>query len=289
MRATKILTIALLAITAGWGSASRLSADEFEASEFEASEFEYFNDIDRFTGETEAFTSAETEPFNEEGYFSASHIDDWTENTTLYLSANNYLSLNHLESGGFNTNFLVPNLGTDSNVSYDFGLALGARIPFCCKALRIEVEGAFRDLGGLMSESMRPESASTNYQVDYDDRWSVMTNFWLDFPVHETKTIYIGGGIGANGGRLSVNDGTLGGQGRFSEFAWQIGCGITWERTERWIIDIGYRYIDYGSSAVSLSLNSNNFPAGHYTADLTAHQIMIGFRYKSLGNLFTGR
>jgi len=289
MRSTKLLMIALLVITTGWGSAGILVADEFEASQFEAGEFEYFKDIDQFSGETESFISTETEPYDENGDFSASHSDVWTENTTLYLSANNYLSGNHLESGGYNTNFFVPNQGTDSNVSYDFGLALGARIPLCCKAVRIEVEGAFRDLGGLLSESMQPEGPSTNYEVNYDDRWSVMTNFWLDFPFHETKTFYIGGGVGANGGRLSVNDGNVGGINRYSDFAWQIGGGITWERNDRWTIDLGYRYIDYGSAAVPLTFNSNSFPTGHYTADLTAHQLMLGIRYSSLGNLFARR
>lgn len=278
---TKILKNVLLVITSVWCSTGNLSADEFDGSEFE-----YFRNIDQFSGETEPFVSTDIEPFDVNGDFSESHSEYWTEDTTIYLSANNYLSFNHLESGGFNTNFLVPNTGTDSNVSYDFGLALGARIPFCCKAVRIEVEGAFRDLGELMTDSMQPETSSILYQVDYSDRWSVMTNFWFDIPIHETKTIYFGGGIGANGGRLSVNDGNIGGQGRFSEFAWQIGGGITWERNDRWTVDIGYRYIDYGSAAVALSFNSNGFPSGNYTADLTAHQLMIGFRYSSLGNLF---
>ncbi len=291
MRSTIILTIGLVAISAGLNSADTLLADEFEPNEFNVNEFDYFNTIDRFSGETESFISADAdiEPYDEYGDFSASHSDVWTENTTFYLSANNYLSFNHLEVGGYNTNFFVPNRGTDSNVSHDFGLALGARIPFCCKALRIEVEGAVRDLDGLLSESLRPESASETYQVDYDDRWSVMTNLWLDFPFHETKTFYLGGGIGANGGRITVNDGRQGGQSRFTEFTWQVGCGITWERSERLIIDLGYRYMDYGSSAVVIKQNSNQYRSGVYTADLTSHQLMLGLRFRSLGNLFGRR
>lgn len=276
MKYLNILASVLFVITTGFSVTNNLFAEEFNIGEFG-----HYNDIDRFTDEVEPFT---------ECLDGISSFDDRSrDDVTFYLSANNYASFNHLESGGYNTNAFAPNIGTDSNISYDFGLALGTRIPFCCKALRIEVEGAFRDLGGLLTDSMQPEGPSTLYQVDYDDRWSVMTNFWLDIPIRETKTIYFGGGIGANGGRFSVNDGFVSGRGRYSEFAWQIGGGITWEQNDRWTIDIGYRYIDYGSAAVSLNNNFNNNPAGNYIADLTAHQIVLGFRYNSLGNLFAQR
>ncbi|MBN72397.1 MAG: hypothetical protein CME32_24335 [Gimesia sp.] len=218
--------------------------------------------------------------------------DCWTDRVSFYISANNYASVNHMESGGFNTWAFSANSGSDNNVAYDFGLALGTRIPIgCkCKALRFEVEGAFRDLGGLTTTSFQLEGPIQTYVVDYDDRWSVMTNCWLDFPLKNNKTIYIGGGIGANGGKVSIDDTYVSGQSRFNRFAWQIGGGVTWDVSQRVTLDLGYRYMDYGSTFVDLNDNFNpNNAAGNYIADLTSHQVMLGIRFNSLGNLIGRR
>lgn len=221
--------------------------------------------------------------------------DCWTDRVSFYISANNYASVNHMESGGFNTFSALANSGSDNNVSYDFGLALGARIPFgCqCRALRVEVEGAFRDVGSLSTSSFQLEGPIQTYVVDYNDRWSVMTNFWLDFPLKNSKnakTIYVGGGVGANGGRLSVNDTLVSGADRYQQFAWQVGGGVTWDYSQRVTVDLGYRYVDYGTTTVNLHTNFDpTISAGNYTADLTAHQMMLGIRFNSLGNLIGRR
>ncbi|QDT42610.1 hypothetical protein Pan241w_26960 [Gimesia alba] len=271
MRGCKYFVAVMLAMSASLFTSGNLIAGS-------AQYFENLGDFENCVGDLEDCVST--------------GCASWTDQVSLYVSANNYASVNHLESGGFNSLSVFTNGGTDNNVSYDFGLALGARIPFgCkCKAFRVEVEGAFRGLGGLETDSLQSEGPMQMYQVDYEDRWSVMTNFWLDFPLKNSKTFYIGGGIGANGGRVSVNDTIVSGSTRYDNFAWQIGGGVTWEHSERWTVDVGYRYMDYGATTVNLNANFNPFPAaGNYIADLTSHQLMVGFRFNSLGNLIGRR
>ena len=89
---------------------------------------------------------------------------------------------------------------------------------------------------------------------------------------------------------MSIDDTYVSGQSRFNRFAWQIGGGVTWDVSQRVTLDLGYRYMDYGSTFVDLNDNFNpNNAAGNYIADLTSHQVMLGIRFNSLGNLIGRR
>lgn len=209
------------------------------------------------------------------------------DETSYYLSMNQYASLNDIQTGGANT---FGN-GSGSNVTHDIGLAVGMKIPTrCCQAIRIEAEGIYRNMFDMSNDIMIIDFPTTTLNVSLDDRWSVMGNIWYDIPLCcNTRTVYLGGGVGANGGRLGVSNGTVSGLGNYTELAWQVGGGITWDRSERWTIDLGYRFVDYGSAGVALTTIAGNNPAGNFTADLTSHQLMLGIRYNSLGELFARR
>jgi len=56
----------------------------------------------------------------------------------------------------------------------------------------------------------------------------------------------------------------------------------------RVIIDLGYRYMDWGTSTVSL-VDIFGGPAGKFTADITSHQVFLGIRYNSLATCFRVR
>jgi opacity protein-like surface antigen len=204
---------------------------------------------------------------------------------SFYTSLSLAGSFTDLDSGGFNNVGFFPNTGSDSNDSFDIGGAIGIAIPTKRGQLRVECEALSRDMFSSVTNSFRPPTPIFFYDVDLDDRWSVMGNLWYDIPVADRLDLYFGGGVGTSGGTISADDGVVAGQGRYSETIWQIGAGVNYHCSDRFTIDLGYRYVDSGTAETDLAWNFRNLPAGNYTADMTAHQIQVGFRFNSIGDI----
>ena len=125
-----------------------------------------------------------------------------------------------------------------------------------------------------MTDSFAPPTPTFFYDVELDDGWSVMSNAWLDFPVAERMDVYAGGGLGAGGYNLSVDDGVVSGADRVTDFAWQVGGGVNYRLRERLVLDVGYRYLDLGEADIELDGGAS----GNYTLDVTAHELLLQFR-----------
>jgi opacity protein-like surface antigen len=205
---------------------------------------------------------------------------------SLYASLNLGGSFCSLQSGGFNTGGGFENTGSDGTDSFDIGGAIGVAIPRRRGTLRFECEAMSRDMFNSVTNSFQPPTPTFFYDVDYDKRWSVMGNCWFDIPVTHRIDIYIAGGGGLGGGKLSVSDGVVQGSGYFSEGAWQAGGGVNFHLTERITVDLGYRYIDFGQTSIDLFAA---IPAGNYEAGLAGHQIMMDFRFHSIGDFICWR
>ena len=205
---------------------------------------------------------------------------------TTYIAIEHFASFNQIDGGG-NNNF---GNGSGDNTTYDLGVAIGVEIPtYFCRSFRLEVEGVRKNAFDFTDEIVVIDFPATTLNVGLDDQWRVMGNVWYDIPLCGAKKVYVGGGIGGSGGQIEVTNGTLAGQRSYSNVAWQVGFGITWDRSERYTIDLGYRYVDYGTATVNLNTIVGNNPAGSFDADLTAHQLMLAIRFKSLGSLFACR
>lgn len=133
--------------------------------------------------------------------------------------------------------------------------------------------GAFR----LETEYNDGKTAKKKYRnvmkVNLKTR-SLMVNAYYDFNLCSRFTPYVG--VGAGIAKLDLR-GNFGGQAvekvNTSNFAWQVGAGVSYAATDSMDVDFGYRYIDTGAAHV---LKGDLMNAKLNTA---RHEIYAGIRY----------
>jgi len=189
-------------------------------------------------------------------------------------------SFGTLQSGGSNTLFdEFPNTGRASDSLLTAGGALGMAFDRSNGLLRLEVEGRGRDALSGMTNSFEPPTPTYFYSVRASDGWSVMANAWRDWYLTQRLGFYGGGGIGAGGYRLTVNDSVVSGYGHVGGFAWQAGTGTTYRLTERTTIDLGYRFFDTVSDSLPLTaIDPAGIPAGSYLSNFYASELLLSVR-----------
>ena len=188
-------------------------------------------------------------------------------------------SFGTLQSGGLNTEGDFPNTGRATDSLLTAGFAGGMAFDRNNGLLRLEVEGRGRDALQGSTNSFEPPTPSYFYSVRAADGWSVMTNAWRDWYLTERLGFYGGGGIGAGGYRLTVNDTVVSGYGHVGGFAWQAGTGTTYQLTEWTTIDLGYRFFDTVSDSLPLTvIGSGGAPAGSYVSNFYASELLLSVR-----------
>lgn len=194
-----------------------------------------------------------------------------------YVQANFAGAFSNIQSGGFNTAGVFPNTGASDDSGVGFGGTIGFSNSYDSVRVRTEIEGMWRQDSNYVTNSFPgpPGPITFFYDVQATDNWSAMSNLWLDVPVAENLWLYGGGGIGAAGMNLSVNDGVVTGSRTKTNFAYQFGTGLILPVGDNTELDLGYRFLDLGDTTVPLVVQGS---AGDYTADLVSHQIMFCVR-----------
>lgn len=117
------------------------------------------------------------------------------------------------------------------------------------------------------------------------DVWTVMLNGYVDIGTWNRITPYVGAGIGASyvttsGINFRNPNGATGSYPGDSKWnlAWALMAGASYDVTQNWAIDGGYRYLNIGDA------QSAEFTTGGQTTrikyeDLTAHEFRLGARY----------
>ncbi len=185
-------------------------------------------------------------------------------------------SFTTLASGGVNTagGGPVANTGAVVDDLLALGGALGVAASRPGGELRLEVESLGRGtLDGRTNSVFPPEE----YAVRASDSWTVMANLWREVSITDRLGLYAGGGIGAGGYRIAVDDQTVSGADAEAAFAWQVGAGATWRIAPRITLDFGYRFLDLGTVSTPLSL-ADGAPAGHYDSSLSASEWLLSVR-----------
>lgn len=192
----------------------------------------------------------------------------------FYVSGIVGASFASLSSGGTNTAGIpTPNTGTASDDLFSAGGAFGVAFDRPHGLVRAEVEGRGRDQ--LLGETASVEP----FAVEAADNWSVMANLWRDYFFTSRLGVYGGAGIGAGGYQLSVTEPSaiVSGASAASQFAWQVGAGVTYRVRPQITIDLGYRFFDLGTAATPLQLGDGS-PAGVYTSAFSASEILLSVR-----------
>lgn len=99
---------------------------------------------------------------------------------------------------------------------------------------------------------------------------SYMFVVYYDFFPYSWFTPFVNAGIGYTRSKLSLFNNTVDVSHNIKEdaFTWSIGAGISAKITNRWNLDLGYRYYDMGE----LSIYNGN-------TDLDDQEIYLGLRY----------
>jgi len=135
-----------------------------------------------------------------------------------------------------------------------------------------------------VTDSFQPPTPTFFYQVALEDNWTVLANVWYDYVLNDRWSLYGGGGLGAAGYNLSVNDTVVEGRGATTDLAFQVGVGLSYRLREKLTIDFGYRYVDMGKADIALTGIGGGVPAGNYTLDVTSHDFVVAFRFNRLGD-----
>jgi len=129
----------------------------------------------------------------------------------------------------------------------------------------------------------QPEIPPESYEYDTEiDNLTLMLSVYYDFMVGTDQRWmpYVGAGIGAARNDVDVTDGVVSGDDDETDFAWQLAAGVGYKMTQAVDLQVGYRYIDFGEADISLSSDLEDFSAGNFKADLTAHEMFVGLRWK---------
>jgi len=120
--------------------------------------------------------------------------------------------------------------------------------------------------------------------------WVSLANFYWDIGCWQGITPYVGGGVGYSknwiGDYTDVNVPNLGvafaNTNAEGSFAWAVHAGLAYDVTERFTIDLAYRYLDIGdaqSGTIHAYDNSSVAPGLEFD-NIHSHDIMLAARYK---------
>ena len=166
--------------------------------------------------------------------------------------------------------------------------------------LRADVTAEYRG-GGKLSfvdvyPSVFPGTQVPGTGLDYNTAnlrsIVVMANGYIDLGTYVGVTPYIGGGVGTAFHQLTgftdIGAGTAaGGFGTApkkdtTSFAWNLQAGVSYDVTQQFKVDVGYRYSNLGSfSTATVNCFNNGCPRpyNYKVKDVTTQDVKIGLRY----------
>ena len=150
-------------------------------------------------------------------------------------------------------------------------------------AWRFEFEGRGRDqISGTVTI---PQFDPATLNVEAVNGWSAMVNIWRDYNVVGDVDIYAGAGIGAGGYRAKILGETvptvtfINGNDNVSNFAWQAGGGVIYNATNRFALDLGYRFFSIGDTAANYTTSLVTPPATlSYQTNYSASELLLTLR-----------
>jgi opacity protein-like surface antigen len=194
----------------------------------------------------------------------------------FYLEGEVGASFVNLDSGGLNTAGPHKNTGDDWNSRVVPGAHFGVEL---FRLLRADIGFNYRGDLDFKTNSFQPPVPTFFYKTDADT-YSLMFSLFFE-PIHYKKwTPYVGAGVGSTWIDIKTNDTVVRGSDKETNFAWQAEAGIQYELTKHFVLRLGYRYINMGRLDIPLITISFPTPAGHLKGDLTAHDVVLGLRYR---------
>lgn len=131
-------------------------------------------------------------------------------------------------------------------------------------------------------------AAAGQYSTETADisAWTGLVNAYFDLGTFRRLTPYVGGGVGASllqttNVAFTNPDGSTGTNpgGSRVNFAWALMAGASWDVSDRWALDFGYRYLNLGSaqSGIITAPPPGDTPITYN--NIAAHEFRVGVRY----------
>lgn len=194
-------------------------------------------------------------------------------------------------SNGYQTgNFTVEHEDIKSSPLFGVGIGVEAN-----RWLRFDVTGEYRGKqlfvgqdrfhGGPVADWYTNE-----YTADLET-WVGLVNGYIDLGTWRGVTPYVGAGVGF--ASISVegfkdvnvpNNSVFYGDGSSSStnFAWALYGGISYDVTQQFTLDLGYRYLDLGDvhTGTATAFDGSSSYEGLEIRDITSHDMLLSARYR---------
>jgi opacity protein-like surface antigen len=192
------------------------------------------------------------------------------DNTGWYLRGDIGYALGRIDRAQSATGFLSP---TDSRLGNGFFGGIGGGIK--TKWLRTDVTFDYNTALKYQGTIATPGDVTAKISA-----WSVLLNGYIDLGSWYRMTPYIGAGVGAAMVHTSDFASTLtppftgGLSSNQWNFAWAGMAGVGYAIAPNIMVDLGYRYINFGDT--KSAANSN----GYMTfKNIAAHEVRVGVRW----------
>lgn len=201
------------------------------------------------------------------------------EGTGMYLAPKFLMSIQ--DTGTVSRSSSLAGTGLDDYSQFTLGgaLALGIDLwPQQMIPLRMEIEVALR---GNSEKSWTDRGFYSKELKAVWNNTTLFANLFWDFHNDTNLTPYIGGGVGMafnytgyditmnSGDKLSIDD-------KQTNFAWNVGAGLTYDFNENIAIDASYRFVGLGYNEVSGTYNGHNYEIGNEPYN---NEFMVGLRF----------
>jgi len=162
--------------------------------------------------------------------------------------------------------------------------------------LRLDLTGDYRGDAAFFGLDSAPNANVPNTGIQTNEytadvrSWLFLANAYWDICNFNGFTPYVGAGIGF--ASLTVDglkDVNVPATSVFfadshtnTNFAWAIHAGLAYDVTDRFAIDLAYRYADLGTakSGIATAYDGSSSYSGVSIQDITTNDLIVGFRYK---------
>jgi len=161
--------------------------------------------------------------------------------------------------------------------------------------LRFDLTGEYRGDAVFLGQDRAPNAGSdtglqTNEYTADIRSWLGLANAYWDICTWHGFTPYVGAGIGfatftvdgLKDVNVPVNGVAFGATNTSTNFAWAIHAGVAYDVTDRFVVDLAYRYADLGDakSGVVTAYDGTDQYSGLHIRDITSNDLLLGVRYK---------
>ncbi|WP_372721361.1 outer membrane protein [Novipirellula sp.] len=185
-----------------------------------------------------------------------------------------------VEGSGRNTNGNFDASGKEHETNDAYAFAIGREFDYCDYQIRLESQYMFLNDSEFTLNSFPgpPGPYTFFYRGAFTDRFTSMSNLWIDKPISENVEIYAGGGIGWSHFEFAASDGVVVSGKDDVDVAHQFGVGLTCKLLSNVEMDFGYRRMDLGTANTNLKTISGGAPSGNLNVDLDSDQLVLTLR-----------